>query len=172
MFSLICLKISVWATARKDESLLFASEACKDVDGLTRWGNLTKAVQKSAPMEPGNPIFLIAVNLPHKRRRQRTHRQPISRGQLRSRYRGWSLWNPRKREPESVKNTRWSVQDCNHLDAKKEMQMYQRGMYGCYVTNRFTMWMYRIRSCSHVFLEPHKKQFAVYIYSTLLLWKI
>jgi hypothetical protein len=83
IFSLIFLKISVWATARKDESFLFATEACEDLDESTRWGNPSKVVQKSAPMEPRNQIIVSAVNLPHKRRRQCTHMQPISRGQLR-----------------------------------------------------------------------------------------
>ena len=167
IFSLSFLKISGWATAHKDEPLLFATEAREDLDGSTRWGNPSKSVQKTAPVEPGNPIHVIAANLPHKRRRQCTHCSPshvASDGQI-----SWMkpLKPPQKRETESVKNTRWSVQTCNHLDAKTEMRRYQRGMYECHVNDRCTMWMYRTKSCSYVLLEPHKKQFAVYIYSTV-----
>jgi len=59
------------------------------------------------------------------------------------------------------------VQACNHLDTKTEINMCQRGMYECRVTDRCAKWMYRTKSCGHVSLELRKKQFAVYIYSTV-----
>ena len=98
IFSLIFLKISGW-----DKPLLFVTEACEDLDRSTRRGNPSKAVKKTAPMDPANPIHVVAVNLPHKRRRQCTHRQPISRGQLRGRYHGWSLRNPKSMNQKVLK---------------------------------------------------------------------
>jgi hypothetical protein len=71
----------VWVTAHKDESLLFATEACEDLDASTRWSKPSKVVQKTAPMELGNPIHVAGANLSHNRQKQC---KPISRGQLRT----------------------------------------------------------------------------------------